>query len=149
MNKLFEKQKNISQNMTIVEASEDKEIVLARISTNIIEHAKDSYIIQITEFYSNNDNYSFKNEVLKQFSEYLKRVEEKYNVTFKEIRMKCRNIDKNKSTINLKLIQKTFAPLIFEKYAIFFFDENKKAITLTEFVNKPMCVGVLKIIRRN
>ena len=106
------------------------------------------YIIRITEFYSKDDNYSFKVEILRQFSKYLHKIENESGIMFTEIRVKCRNTDENQSMVNLKLIQKTFAPLVFQKFAVFFFDENNKQLTLTEFVKRPMCVGNLQIVRK-
>ncbi len=145
---MFVKSKNISQNMVLIEETETEQITLAKISTEISEAQKTKYIIRVTEFCSKNDNYSFKVEILKQFSKYLKLIEEKEKISFREIRVKCRNVARDQSLINLKLIQKTFAPLLFQQYAVFFYDENNNQMTLRDFIDKPNSVGNLHIKRK-
>ena len=72
----------------------------------------------------------------------------KYNVSFNEITWFYKNTDAAKTNLDIRLLQKTFAPMIFYRYTSFLYNSEGKSISLTDFSAKKGMIGKLIITKK-
>ena len=139
---------SLERSFFLVESTEKSDEFLSKISVSFSNISENRYSIQVLEITSKNNNYSFKVELLRLFSKLLKKIEMKYNVSFNEITWFYKNTDAAKTNLDIRLLQKTFAPMIFYRSASFLYNSEGKSISLTDFSAKKGMIGKLIITKK-